>query len=83
MTSWTLTHVGGFVSSYADSNRSFLAFPSYTLLGTSLNYSWEPTKTTRHTVGLAVRNLTDVDLLERVARVGSGRTLSASYRATF
>jgi hypothetical protein len=34
-------------------------------------------------VGLAVRNLTDVDLLERVARVGSGRTFSASYRATF
>jgi iron complex outermembrane receptor protein len=83
MTSWTLTHVGGFVASYADPNRAFLAFPSYTLFGTSVNYSWEPSKTARHTVGLAVRNLTDVDLLERVARVGSGRTFSASYRATF
>jgi iron complex outermembrane receptor protein len=83
VTSWTLTHVGGFVASYPDQNRAYLEFSSYTLLGTSVNYSWEPSKTARHTVGLAIRNLTDVDLLARVARVGAGRTISASYRATF
>jgi len=75
--------VGGFVASHAERNRAFLEYPSYTLFGTALNYSWEPSKTTRHTVGLAVRNAADLDLLARVARAGSGRTLSASYRATF
>lgn len=81
--SWTLTHVGGFVASYAERNRTYLEYPSYTLFGTAVNYSWEPSKTTRHTLGLAVRNATDLDLLARVARVGSGRTVSASYRASF
>jgi hypothetical protein len=71
------------VASYAERNRTYLEYPSYTLFGTALNYSWEPSKTRRHTVGLAVRNVADLDLLGRVARAGGGRTFSASYRATF
>ncbi|MFO1451561.1 MAG: TonB-dependent receptor [Opitutaceae bacterium] len=81
--SGNLTYVGDFVAYYADRNRAYLDYPSYTLVGANVTYGWARKKTLRHSVGLGVRNLFDVDLLERLARPGQSRALTASYGATF
>jgi iron complex outermembrane receptor protein len=78
-----LAYVGDFVAYYADRNRAYLDYPAYTLVGANVTYGWATRKTIRHSLGLGLRNFFDQDMLKLLARPGQGRTLTASYGATF
>ena len=71
--------ISGFVANYEDKQRHYRDYPSYTLFGMGVNYSKRIGKLT-HGCGLAVRNVFDLDLLNKLSRLGAGREFSASYR---
>jgi iron complex outermembrane receptor protein len=75
--SWT--YISRFVANYEDGQRHHLEYPGYSLASLSTSYSKRVGKLT-HGVGLAIRNLFDTDLLNKVARLGAGREFSGSYR---
>lgn len=75
--SWT--YISDFVANYEDRQRFYLEYPGYAVTSLSSSYSRRIGKRT-HGVSLAIRNLFDTDLLEKLARLGAGRELSASYR---
>ncbi|MGH7957180.1 MAG: TonB-dependent receptor domain-containing protein [Opitutaceae bacterium] len=73
------SHISDFVASHEDRQRHRLDYPSYSIVSISASYSKRVGKVT-HGVGLVVRNVFDTDLLAKLARLGAGRELSASYR---
>jgi hypothetical protein len=75
--SWT--YCSDFVASYEDRHRYQLEYPGYGIAAVRASYSLRRGVHT-HGFGLAVRNLFDVDLLRKLARLGAGREISASYR---
>ncbi len=75
--SWT--YISDFVANYEDRQRFYLAYPGYGLSSISSSYSRRIGPRT-HGVSIAVRNLFDTDLLQKLARLGAGRELSATYR---
>jgi iron complex outermembrane receptor protein len=75
--SWT--YFSAFVAAYEDRYRNQLEYPGYGLAALSASYSLRRDGRT-HGFGLAVRNLFDADLLRKLARLGAGREISASYR---
>ena len=75
--SWS--YISSFVSNYEDRQRFRLDYPGYGLANLSASYSLRRGKHT-HVFGLAVRNVFDRDLLQKLARLGASREFSASYR---
>jgi iron complex outermembrane receptor protein len=78
--SWS--YISDFVSNYEDRQRFHLEYPAYALTNVSASYPLRRGRYT-HSVGLAVRNVFDSDLLPKLARVGSGREITASYRLMY
>ena len=78
--SWA--YISDFVANYEDRQRFRLEYPGYAVTSLSSSYSKRIRKLT-HGVGLAVRNVFDTDLLQKLARLGAGREFSASYRVTW
>jgi iron complex outermembrane receptor protein len=78
--SWS--HISDFVANYEDKQRYRLDYPGYSVTSISASYSKRIGKVT-HAVGLVVRNVFDTDLLEKLARLGAGRDVSASYRLSW
>lgn len=78
--SWT--YYSDFVANYEDRQRQQLEYPGYGIASASVSYAVRRGNPT-HGFGLAVRNLFDVDLLRKLARLGAGREISASYRLTW
>lgn len=76
-TSWT--YISDFVANYEDRQRARLDYPGYAQTNLSASYSRRIGKLT-HGVGLACRNLLDSDLLQKLARLGAGREVTANYR---
>lgn len=75
--SWS--YISDFVANYEDRQRFRMEYPGYSTTSVSTSYSRRIGKVT-HGVGLAVRNVFDTDLLQKLARLGAGRDVSASYR---
>jgi len=75
----TCSVISSFVANYEDRQRHRREYPGYSLVGLSASYSLRRGKQT-HGFGLALRNVFDLDLLEKLARLGAGRELAASYR---
>lgn len=78
--SWA--YISDFVAAHEDRQRYRLEYPGYAVSSVSSSYSRRVGKLT-HGVGLAVRNVFDTDLLQKLARLGAGREFSASYRVTW
>lgn len=78
--SWA--YISDFVAAYEDRQRYRLEYPGYAVTSVSSSYSRRIGKLT-HGVGVAVRNVFDIDLLRKLARLGAGREFSASYRVTW
>lgn len=75
--SWN--YIAGFTATYGDSQREFLEYPGYGLLGLNASRAIKRGKHT-HTFGLSVRNALDRDLLAGQARLGAGREWMGSWR---
>lgn len=75
--SWA--YISDFIANYEDAQRYRLAYPGYATTTLSASYSKRLGKYT-HGAGLVVRNVFDSDLKQRLARLGAGREVSASYR---
>lgn len=78
--SWS--YISDFVSNYEDKQRFRLEYPGYATTSVSASYSKRIGKLT-HGVGLAVRNIFNTDLLQKLARVGAEREFTANYRLMF
>lgn len=78
--SWS--YISRFVANYEDRQRFRLEYPGYALTNLSASYPLRRGKFT-HGFGLVVRNVFDCDLLRKLARVGAGREITASYRLTY
>lgn len=75
--SWV--YISEFVAAYEDRQRFRKDYPGYGVSSLSSTYSRRLGKRT-HGVGLAMRNVFDTDLRRKLARLGAGREVSASYR---
>lgn len=75
--SWS--YLSAFTVNYEDRQRFRLDYPGYGIASVSASYSLRRGKYT-HGFGLAGRNIFDADLLRKLARVGAGREITASYR---
>ena len=75
--SWA--YISDFIANYEDRQRFRMEYPGYGVTSFSSSYSRRLGKRT-HGVGLAMRNVFDTDLLRKLARLGAGREVSASYR---
>ena len=75
--SWV--YISDFVSNYEDRQRFRLAYPGYAMTNLSASYSKRIGKLT-HGCSVAVRNVFDTDLLQKLHRLGAEREISASYR---
>lgn len=80
--SYSWSYLSGYIAAYEDRQRYALRFPGYALSGLGVNYSFRREKFL-HSVGFALRNLFDYDLVESQARFGAGRELAATYRLMF
>lgn len=78
----TWSYVSAFVAQYEDRQRRGLSYPGYGLVTLNANWTLKEKKRS-HTVGLALRNAGEYDLVRRQARLGSPRELVASYRLVF
>ena len=70
------------MQSYARSDREYLEYPAYTLVGLNAAYTWKTGKASQ-TVSLSVSNALDENLLEKISRVGAERSLNAGWRVVF
>ncbi len=77
-----VTHVGEVVQNYARQDRESLDYPAYTIASIDTSYTWKAGAVT-HTAFASVGNLFDTDLLEKIARVGAGRSLTVGWRVAF
>ncbi len=75
--SWA--YISDFIANYEDRQRFRMEYPGYGVVSLSSSYSRRIGKRT-HGMGLAMRNVFDTDLLQKLARLGAGREVSASYR---
>lgn len=75
-------YVSDFIANYEDRQRFAQSYPGYGITTVGASYS-KRIKTLTHTVGLTVRNVFDVDLVRKLARLGSEREFTANYRLTF
>jgi iron complex outermembrane receptor protein len=75
--SWA--YISDFIANYEDRQRFRMEYPGYGVVSLSSSYSRRIGKRT-HGLGLAMRNVFDTDLLQKLARLGAGREVSASYR---
>ena len=82
--SWGINavHVGEVVAHYANAVRERLDYPSYTLVGANIGYLLKR-KSHAWNLRLNLSNAFDIDLVDLLARPGSGPELSASCRVTF
>ncbi len=78
--SWS--YLSDFTANYEDRQRYRLDYPGYGLVGAGVSYSRRVGSRT-HSVRLGVRNLLDLDLLTRLARLGAGREVAVTYRINY
>jgi iron complex outermembrane receptor protein len=76
-TSWS--YISEFIANYEDRQRHRLEYPGYATTSISASYAKRIGKRT-HGFGIVVRNVFDVDLLRKLARLGAGREVAANYR---
>ena len=72
-------YISAFIASYEDKQRYRLDYAGYATTSVSASYALRRGLFT-HGVGLSIRNVFAADLQQKLARLGAGREISASYR---